>query len=109
MGATKKLRTAISMPPSTSSFTAFAFAPGNPFGARLRPVFSSDIGHWDVTDMADVLVDAHGMVRKGVLAPPDFREFVFANPVALLTGSCPDFFSGTALAEIGQQAAVRSE
>ena len=27
----------------------------NPMGARLRAMFSSDIGHWDVPDMSDVL------------------------------------------------------
>ena len=84
--------------------TAFAFAQGNPSGARLRPVFSSDIGHWDVTDMADVVIDAHRMVRDGVLAADDFREFVFANPVSLLTGASPGFFDGTALRD-----AVRTE
>ena len=77
--------------------TAFAFARGNPCGARLRPVFSSDIGHWDVTDMADVVIDAQRMVRDGVLTEQDFREFVFANPVSLLTGASPGFFDGTAL------------
>lgn len=77
--------------------TAFAFAKSNPCGARLRPVFSSDIGHWDVTDMADVVVDAHRMVREGVLTDEDFYEFVFANPVSLLTGASPGFFDGTAL------------
>ncbi|CAB4769922.1 unannotated protein [freshwater metagenome] len=47
--------------------------------------------------MADVVVDAHRMVREGVLTDEDFYEFVFANPVSLLTGASPGFFDGTAL------------
>jgi predicted TIM-barrel fold metal-dependent hydrolase len=77
--------------------TAFAFSPANPLGARLRPVFSSDIGHWDVTDMAGVVTAAHGLVRNGLLRDADFADFVFANPVALLTGANPGFFDGTPL------------
>ena len=30
----------------------------NPFGARLNAMFGSDISHWDVPDMADVLGEA---------------------------------------------------
>ena len=75
---------------------AFAFAPGNPFGARLRPVFSSDLSHWDVPDMAEVVDEAHGLVRKGILTEQDFKEFVFDNPARLLLRQNPDFFVGTA-------------
>jgi predicted TIM-barrel fold metal-dependent hydrolase len=75
---------------------AFAFAPGNPLGARLKPVFSSDLSHWDVPDMAEVVEEAHGLVRKGVLTEQDFREFVFENPARLLLRQNPDFFVGTA-------------
>src|SRR5690606_34562620 len=75
---------------------AFAFAPGNPFGARLKPVFSSDLSHWDVPDMAEVVDEAHGLVRTGVLTEQDFREFVFENPARLLLRQNPDFFVGTA-------------
>jgi predicted TIM-barrel fold metal-dependent hydrolase len=76
---------------------SFAFSRANPLGARLRPVFSSDIGHWDVTDIADVVVEAHGLVRKGLLSDDDFHEFVFTNPVALLAGANPAFFDATPL------------
>ena len=35
---------------------AWAFnAKTNPMGARLRAMFSSDIGHWDVPDFREVL------------------------------------------------------
>ena len=30
----------------------------NPFGARLNAMFGSDISHWDVPDMAEVLGEA---------------------------------------------------
>ena len=75
---------------------AFAFAPGNPFGARLKPVFSSDLSHWDVPEMNEVVEEAHGLVRKGILTEQDFRELVFENPANLLLRQNPDFFVGTA-------------
>ena len=30
----------------------------NPLGVRLRPILGSDIGHWDVTDMSEVVEEA---------------------------------------------------
>jgi hypothetical protein len=78
---------------------SFAFSPSNAFGARLQPVFSSDIAHWDVEDMAGVVAEAWGLVDKGVLQPEDFRDFTFANPAKLFTGTNPDFFEGTAVAD----------
>ncbi len=77
---------------------AYAFSPANPFGARLQPVFSSDMSHWDVEDMSEVVAEAHGLVGKGVLAEQDFREFVFENPARMLLGQNPDIFVGTAVA-----------
>ena len=35
----------------------------NPFGAKLKAFFSSDIGHWDVTDMEGVLEEAFELVE----------------------------------------------
>lgn len=67
----------------------------NPFGAKLRAVFSSDIGHWDVPDMTEVTEEAYELVEKGVMAEEDFREFVFVNPTRLWTDMNPDFFKGT--------------
>ncbi len=67
----------------------------NPFGARLKAIFSSDIGHWDVPDMTKVVEEAHELVDKGVLSAEDFRDFVFTNPVTLWTALNPDFFKGT--------------
>ena len=67
----------------------------NPFGARLKAIFSSDIGHWDVPDMTKVLEEAYELVEKELLTAQDFRDFVFTNPMTLWTGMNPDFFTGT--------------
>lgn len=67
----------------------------NPTGARLNAVFSSDIGHWDVPDMREVLEEAYGLVERGLISESDFRRFVFTNPMRLLTEVNPDFFVGT--------------
>jgi hypothetical protein len=67
----------------------------NPLGARLRAMFSSDVGHWDVPDMAGVLGEAHELVERGLIDEGDFREFVFRNPVRFYTAVNPDFFAGT--------------
>src|SRR4030095_15307107 len=66
-----------------------------PFGAKLRAMFSSDIGHWDVPDMPDVLEEAHELLERGLLSSDDFRDFVFANPVRFYTSANPRFFAGT--------------
>jgi predicted TIM-barrel fold metal-dependent hydrolase len=76
--------------------TASAFdSKANPFGARLNAIFGSDIGHWDVPDMNDVLAEAHELVDKGIMSGNDFRDFVFTNPVRMWTALNPDFFKGT--------------
>lgn len=76
--------------------TRLAFDPSfNPFGAKLKAVFSSDVGHWDVPDMEEVLEEAYEMVEDGMVSEEDFRDFVFTNPVMLHAGMNPDFFKGT--------------
>jgi len=79
----------------------------NPFGARLRAIFSSDIGHWDVPDMTEVLEEAHELVEHGLLTEEDFRDFVFTNPVTLWTGMNPDFFKGTVVEQAAAQVPVK--
>ena len=69
----------------------------NPFGARLRPMLSSDIGHWDVPDMTKVVEEAYELVEKGLISDEEFKEFAFLNPVRLHAGMNPDFFKGTAV------------
>ncbi|HEX9187391.1 MAG TPA: amidohydrolase family protein [Vicinamibacteria bacterium] len=69
----------------------------NPMGARLNAIFSSDIGHFDVPDMAEVVPEAHELVEHGLLTPDDFRDFTFANAVRFWGEVNPDFFKGTAV------------
>ncbi len=37
----------------------------NPFGAELQAMMGSDIAHWDVPDMSEVLEEAWEMVEHG--------------------------------------------
>ena len=62
---------------------------------RLNAILGSDIGHWDVTDMTKVLVEAFELVDDGYLDANDFRDFSYANVVRMHTGMNPDFFTGT--------------
>jgi predicted TIM-barrel fold metal-dependent hydrolase len=84
---------------------AWAFAEKiNPLGARLRPIFGSDISHWDVPDMTEPVAEAHEMVERGVIGSQEFRELMFLNPVRLHAGANPHFFDGTVVAEATTQA-----
>ena len=75
---------------------AWAFsAKSNPHGAKLRAMFSSDMGHWDVPDMEEILCEAHELVEHGHLDEDDFREFVCTNPIRFYTRMNPRFFEGT--------------
>ncbi len=87
---------------------------------RLQPVFSSDVGHFDVVDMTEVLEEAHEMMAHGLITEADFRDFVFTHAASLHTAMNPDFFKGTvvedAVAEaisnthqVSQAAAVDSD
>jgi predicted TIM-barrel fold metal-dependent hydrolase len=79
---------------------ALAFRPELwPLGVSPKAIFSSDIGHWDVEAMSDVLGEAWELVEDGLLDEDDFRRFTFENAVDLMTGANPDFFEGTAVAE----------
>ena len=67
---------------------------GSEKGFRLRPVFSSDFTHFDVSDFADVIPEAFEMVEKGFVTEQDFREFTFTNAAMLHTRNNPGFFKG---------------
>ena len=71
----------------------------NPMGAKLRAMFSSDIGHWDVPDMTGVLEEAWELVEDEKVSPENFRDFVLTNPVRFYTSVNPDFFAGTRVEE----------
>jgi predicted TIM-barrel fold metal-dependent hydrolase len=66
-------------------------------GAELRALFSSDVSHWDVSDMTETLAEAYELVEEGVLTPDNFRDFTFNNAVRLQAGMNPDFFKGTVI------------
>ncbi len=71
----------------------------NPLGARLNAIFSSDIGHFDVPDMREVLPEAGELLEDGLITAEDFRDFTFANAVRLWGRGNPRFFEGTAVAK----------
>ena len=67
----------------------------NPGGQKLRAMFSSDLGHWDVPAMSRILPEAFELLEEGHLSAEDFRDFTFGNPVRFYTSMNPDFFAGT--------------
>ena len=67
----------------------------NPMGARLNALFSSDVGHFDVPDMAEVVPEAYELVEHGLMDHDDFRDFMFTNAVRFWGEVNPDFFKGT--------------
>lgn len=67
----------------------------NLFGAKLKAIFSSDIGHWDVPDMTEVVEEAYELVEHGIITEQDLRDFMFVNPARLWTDMNPNFFKGT--------------
>ena len=83
----------------------------NPGGVKLRAMFSSDLGHWDVPDMRAILGEAFELVEHGHVSAGDFRDFTFANPVRFYTSVNPNFFDGTRCEEpaariVAEQAAT---
>jgi hypothetical protein len=76
--------------------TAWAFDDRvNPFGAKIRAIMSTDLGHWDVPDMRGAVAEAYEAVEREAISPADFRDFAFTNQVTLYASTNPDFFRGT--------------
>jgi predicted TIM-barrel fold metal-dependent hydrolase len=69
----------------------------NPYGGRIRTLLGSDIGHFDVVNMNEVLEEAYELVEDGLITDKDFREFVFTNPLHFWAEGNRDFFKGTVL------------
>jgi predicted TIM-barrel fold metal-dependent hydrolase len=67
----------------------------NRYGARLKAIFSSDVGHWDVPEMNEVVSEAYELVEHGLITENDFRDFMFKNVAELHATINPDFFKGT--------------
>jgi predicted TIM-barrel fold metal-dependent hydrolase len=72
-------------------------AKGSPFGARLSALYGSDLGHWDVPEMAEAAEEAYELVEHGIISENDLREMVFTNAVEFWTAGNPDFFKGTVI------------
>ncbi len=81
----------------------------NPFGERLKAVFGSDIGHYDVPDMAKVVEEAYELVERHVLSDQDFRDFAADNAIRLHGRMNPDFFRGTAVEAYAKQVLARDK
>ena len=58
-------------------------------------MLGSDISHWDLPDVSEVLEEAYEMVEHGWIDESAFGEFVFTNPARFYTGTNPGFFKGT--------------
>jgi predicted TIM-barrel fold metal-dependent hydrolase len=71
--------------------------PGNKLGVALRPLFSSDIGHWDVPRLTDPLPASWSLVESGRLARQGYRRFAFELPARVHLAMNPDFFAGSAV------------
>jgi hypothetical protein len=68
---------------------------GKSIGVQLNPILGSDIGHWDLPSVQDLLHEVYEPVEHGVFTPADFRRMVFDAPVRLWADNNPDFFRGT--------------
>lgn len=70
----------------------------NPFKAKLKTLLGSDIGHFDVVNMNEVLAEARESVDEGLITEEDLRDLVFINPVRFFGDMNPQFFANTAIA-----------
>ena len=81
---------------SEDGMNAWAFAEQcNPFSTRLKAMFGSDIGHFDVLEMNAVLPGAYELVENELMDEADFRAFTFSNAVRFWGETNPEFFKGT--------------
>ncbi len=69
----------------------------NPVGAKLKAVFGSDIGHWDVLDAKSILSETYSLVDGKLLDLDNLRDLTFVNPASLHLSMNPDCFVGTAV------------
>lgn len=73
--------------------TALAF--DDRLNLKLKPLFGSDIAHFDVTDCSETVEEAWELVEDELITVQDFREFTFTNAVHLYQKMNPGFFKGT--------------
>jgi hypothetical protein len=69
----------------------------NPLDVKINAIYSSDVGHWDVPDLTEVLAESYALVEQGVITEADFKAWVFDNPYKLYTEANANFFKGTAI------------
>ena len=74
-----------------------------PRNARLNAMFASDIGHWDVPDMTDVLPEAWERVEHEHLDREEFADFTCFNAIRMLTSVNPRFFEGTVIGAVADK------
>jgi predicted TIM-barrel fold metal-dependent hydrolase len=67
----------------------------NPLGVKINAIYSSDVGHWDVPDLTEVLAESYALVEQGAITEADFKAWTFDNPYKLYTEANADFFRGT--------------
>jgi predicted TIM-barrel fold metal-dependent hydrolase len=79
------------------------------FGTPLKALFGSDISHFDVLDMTEVLEEAYEMVEHGWIDEHQFRAFTFENVVSLHGGMNPDFFKGTVVEQAVAEELARQQ
>jgi hypothetical protein len=79
------------------------------FGTPLKALFGSDISHFDVIDMTEVLEEAYEMVEHGWIDESQFRAFTFENVVSLHAGMNPDFFKGTVVEKAAAEELARQQ
>src|SRR5262249_41403243 len=72
--------------------TAWGFDPRRT--PRLRSMLGSDIGHWDVSDVAGVIAESWELVEDGLLTLDDYRDFTFTNAATFYAATNPRFFDG---------------
>ena len=75
----------------------------NAGGVEINAMFGSDIGHFDVQDMAEVVAEAHELVEDGRIDAAGFKRFMFENPVRLWGETNPGFFDGTRVAAAARE------
>ena len=74
----------------------------------LKPVFGSDIGHWDVLDAATVVTEAWDLVERKLITPENFRDLTFVNPALLHLALNPYYFVGTVVEGAAANLVARS-
>ena len=89
---------------------AYAFnRKANPYRAQLKVLFGSDIGHFDVPDMKEVVPEAYELVEDELITADDFRDFMFTNPVKFWGEANPRFFDSTRVAKEASAALAESK